>query len=169
MSELLGGSDADQLAGLLDEANKKIIQLGRLCDSDVQLATVSAIERTVLSKNLWHRVLGRDLSTIQLRASADNSTDKKLTTAARVEKNNNQQALIEFLSSRIPYSVREGEAEKLQELLMLCTERGQLLARLRKYLQVKTILKAWLWFHVPLSIALLAALLVHIFSVFYYW
>ena len=34
---------------------------------------------------------------------------------------------------------------------------------------VKAIMEIWLYFHVPLSIALLAALIGHIISVFFYW
>ena len=34
---------------------------------------------------------------------------------------------------------------------------------------VKAFLDIWLYFHVPLSFALLAALIAHIVSVFFYW
>lgn len=43
------------------------------------------------------------------------------------------------------------------------------LNRLRSYLRHKTWLDIWLMLHVPLAIALLAALGAHILSVFYYW
>ncbi|HET8730758.1 MAG TPA: hypothetical protein VFM34_06580 [Moraxellaceae bacterium] len=43
------------------------------------------------------------------------------------------------------------------------------LNRLRRYLHLRTWLDLWLLVHVPLAIALLAALGAHILSVFYYW
>lgn len=43
------------------------------------------------------------------------------------------------------------------------------LNRLRRYLHLRTWLDLWLMVHVPLAIALLAALGAHILSVFYYW
>lgn len=43
------------------------------------------------------------------------------------------------------------------------------LNRLRNYTRLKTWVDAWLLLHVPLSIALLAALTAHIVSVFFYW
>ena len=43
------------------------------------------------------------------------------------------------------------------------------LARLRKHLQIKALLQVWLYVHVPMTFALLAALSAHIFSVFFYW
>ena len=36
-------------------------------------------------------------------------------------------------------------------------------------MQTKALLEIWLYIHVPLTIALLAALIAHIVSVFYYW
>jgi len=43
------------------------------------------------------------------------------------------------------------------------------LNRLRNYTRLKTWVDSWLIVHVPLSIALLAALIAHIVSVFFYW
>lgn len=43
------------------------------------------------------------------------------------------------------------------------------LNRMREHVRLKTSLDLWLIFHVPLSIALLAALTAHIVSVFFYW
>lgn len=43
------------------------------------------------------------------------------------------------------------------------------LNRLRQYTRLKTWVDSWLIVHVPLSIALLAALTAHIVSVFFYW
>lgn len=43
------------------------------------------------------------------------------------------------------------------------------LNRLRQYTRLKTWVDSWLIVHVPLSIALLAALAAHIVSVFFYW
>jgi hypothetical protein len=36
-------------------------------------------------------------------------------------------------------------------------------------MQTKALLQIWLYVHVPLTIALLAALTAHVVSVFYYW
>ncbi len=43
------------------------------------------------------------------------------------------------------------------------------LARIRKHLRLKALLDIWLYIHVPLTFALIAALFVHIVAVFYYW
>lgn len=43
------------------------------------------------------------------------------------------------------------------------------LARLRGHLRIRAILEAWLYVHVPMTFALIAALSAHIISVFFYW
>ena len=43
------------------------------------------------------------------------------------------------------------------------------LDRFRRHLRFKALLEVWLYVHVPLTFALLAALTAHVISVFYYW
>jgi hypothetical protein len=43
------------------------------------------------------------------------------------------------------------------------------LARLRQHLRIRGLLEIWLYAHVPLTFALIAALSAHIISVFFYW
>lgn len=57
----------------------------------------------------------------------------------------------------------------LHELFALQVQRARLLTELRDFLRTKAWTNLWLVFHVPLSFALLAALIAHIVSVFLYW
>lgn len=43
------------------------------------------------------------------------------------------------------------------------------LARIRKHLRLKALLEIWLYVHVPITFALIAALIAHIIAVFFYW
>ncbi|MBA4748309.1 MAG: hypothetical protein H2056_06315 [Sphingopyxis sp.] len=43
------------------------------------------------------------------------------------------------------------------------------LARLRGHLRIRAILEVWLYVHVPMTFALIAALTAHVISVFFYW
>lgn len=64
----------------------------------------------------------------------------------------------------------EGEQAVLnQQLLTHMTRKSVLIDRLRRDLRFRALLRVWLFVHVPLSFALLAALIVHIVSVFYFW
>ncbi len=69
-------------------------------------------------------------------------------------------AAIERLAAANP------EAEKIEVLLI---RREAALIRLRRHLRLRGMLEAWLWVHVPATVALLAALTAHIVAEFYYW
>ena len=43
------------------------------------------------------------------------------------------------------------------------------LAQVRRHIRLKTALELWLWVHVPVTVALIAALIAHVVSVFFYW
>lgn len=55
------------------------------------------------------------------------------------------------------------------QLLSEMTRKSALTDRVRRDLRYRALMRIWLFFHVPLSFALLAALTAHIVSVFYYW
>ena len=65
----------------------------------------------------------------------------------------------------IPASGSEAEG-RVHELL---SNRAEQLAQIRRHLRIKALLEVWLFIHIPATIALLAALLAHVISVFYYW
>lgn len=63
-----------------------------------------------------------------------------------------------------------GEAANLNhEVYSLVLQKHELLVRARRDLRYKARLDLWLYLHVPLAIALLAALAAHVVSVFLYW
>lgn len=63
-----------------------------------------------------------------------------------------------------------GEYARLdKEVYGLLLQKNQLLERARRDLKHKAVLDLWLFFHVPLAFTLLAALVVHVVSVFIYW
>lgn len=57
----------------------------------------------------------------------------------------------------------------LETVIAILERKSALLLRTRRHIRNKTLLQLWLYFHVPLSFALLAALTAHIISVFFYW
>jgi len=56
-----------------------------------------------------------------------------------------------------------------RQVRVLLDEKAQLLARARHDISYKGMMDVWLYFHVPLSFALLATLFAHVLSVFFYW
>jgi len=62
-----------------------------------------------------------------------------------------------------------GGSEAEQRVLALLDKRAEQLAQIREALRIRALLEVWLFVHIPLTIALIAALTAHVISVFYYW
>jgi hypothetical protein len=61
------------------------------------------------------------------------------------------------------------EAEFGRQLVLLLARKNEMLQVARRDIQYRAWLNIWLLVHVPCTIALLTALFIHIFSVFFYW
>lgn len=61
------------------------------------------------------------------------------------------------------------DAEALRKVCDLLQRKADALALARRQMHITALLEAWLFVHVPATFALLAALTVHIVSVFLYW
>jgi hypothetical protein len=59
--------------------------------------------------------------------------------------------------------------DPLEKVDALLTRKDAMLLRVRKHLRLKAWLEIWLYIHVPITFALIAALVAHIISVFFYW
>ena len=70
--------------------------------------------------------------------------------------------------ARLIALVPKEEQEDLRQMLVLSRQRKELLLRLVYQQRYKNVLEAWLYIHVPFTIALLVMAIVHIAGVFYY-
>ena len=66
-------------------------------------------------------------------------------------------------------TVNQEHALNTRKLLVLTGKKCGVLGTIRRDIQLKALMDIWLRVHVPVTIALLVALTVHIISVFYYW
>lgn len=62
-----------------------------------------------------------------------------------------------------------GQTEAETRVMALLEKRREQLAQIRGALRIRALLEVWLFVHIPLTIALIAALTAHVISVFYYW
>ncbi len=65
-------------------------------------------------------------------------------------------------------NLKGGDARRNHELFAVLIRKQSLLDRARQAVMYKARLDLWLYAHVPLSLALLAALAAHVFSIFFY-
>ena len=164
MADNLMSKPRDYWLKELADVNRQAAELAANSEVEVAVAIDSAIQRTDTPTTLITQLLAIDRSLFSI--AGENPIVAK---SEVLRKNTHQQPLIDFISRRIPRSIRQEEPAQLQKLLSLCSRRQKVLSVLRRDLQYRAALKFWLMFHIPMSIALLAALFAHVISVFLYW
>ncbi|MFA6219790.1 MAG: hypothetical protein WC692_08415 [Erythrobacter sp.] len=104
---------------------------------------IAALEQDVFSTGVLDRLRGPDRDDATRRALARISTGRA-------------------------YDHDEDDIAQQKVRALLGRRAGQI-DQIRRQMRTKAMLEIWLYFHVPLTIALLAALTAHVVSVFYYW
>lgn len=61
------------------------------------------------------------------------------------------------------------EQQAIEQIVGLLEKKATALQRLRGYIRRRALLEVWLFVHIPLTFVLIAALVAHIVSVFFYW
>ncbi|MEQ8517341.1 MAG: hypothetical protein RIC38_17215 [Chromatocurvus sp.] len=149
------GRDIAASSRELEDIDRQISRAAVRGDGDLRAVVDSALELTRLGGSAWSVLAGGDRSRVRLGGSAVDNRD--------------QGAVIAHLAARVPQASRRREAELLNELLDMFGRRQVLLRRLRRDARLRGLVQVWLFFHIPLTVALLFALVVHILSVFIYW
>jgi len=178
LSENMKGSNPESLHERLRDIDKVALSLAHEMDSqvhEVMLYTVSQ-RQTNKTKITRHDVknlnsVGAELCLIS-GVSKTISTEKakktlksRLTRKPLVNQDSYWQSLSEIV---VDLSFDRSSGEKLKNLLDLINEKSNCLHKLDLDSLYKNRLKTWLLFHVPLSVAALVTLVVHIVTVFYY-
>lgn len=121
---------------------------------DVRAVVTSAVERTEIGGSLIDQITARDKSKVMVDGV--------------VVANANQQAAVDWLVSRMSNATGE-ESQQLASVVREYSNRQKLLKTIRADIKMSAIQEIWLFFHVPMSFGLIAALIAHIVSVFLYW
>ena len=147
-------------------------QIEELDQRSLGLATVTArvnaliadsIRRTDLGDPRFRAQLsGRDRSYLMIGGESPSEP-------AHLVPNFGNHALIEQLAELRLAATDEGTRATLQSLLEVAGGKAALLLRLRRETKLAAMLRIWLFIHVPVCCALLAALLTHVLTVFLYW
>jgi len=73
--------------------------------------------------------------------------------------------MVDFLAG----GVVDKQSEALRKLIDMISRKKRLATRVARDIQYQAMMEIWLYFHVPISFGLLAALIAHIVSSFFYW
>ncbi|MET0533749.1 MAG: hypothetical protein ABW171_05945 [Steroidobacter sp.] len=150
-----GGARSELFAELF-ELDRSARSVASRCASDVAIAVDSSIERTTLGGGISAQLFGRDNSFFVRGEGAP-------------VRNIDQQPVIDFVGARLPRAAKGMEAANLQQLIVALCRRQAVLRRVRRDIRLYGWLKIWLYFHVPVTIALIVALVLHILVTFFYW
>jgi hypothetical protein len=135
----------------------------RISPQVTQLLAESARRTDLGGGNLLKQLRGRDESTLLMGIGLAPKRSYLVSNA-------NQRALIQTLAElRTGRSSNEVALSSVQKLLELAGSKAALLQRLRRETQLAASLRIWLFLHVPMCCALLAALCIHVVTVFLYW
>lgn len=135
------GLTLDKMLTQIADLDKEMRGVGVELGEEVNRAILKAAQETRVGGSLGRMLSGVD--------------PKCATTAAR--------RFIENASSA------GGDEVRLRRLLALLVRKEELLRRARRDVQLAALMQIWLFVHVPLSFALLAALISHVVAVFFYW
>jgi len=130
--------------------------LAQIAELDVKAREISA----TLGDNVHHEVMNA-AETLRLGGSALDQLrgrDRNCPAARALGR-------VRELALDLPAS----ETEKGHQLIEFLARKVQLVDRARRDLRFKAMMDVWLYFHVPLTFALMAALAAHVVSVFFYW
>ena len=143
MTENRGGVAMPQMLARIAILNDELRASAMTIDDKMARLVTDAVETTEIGGSAWRQLSGNY---------------SRCTTA---------RALAGIDDSAAAISPEQQGAYR--EVRVLLDEKAQLLARVRRDISYKAMMDVWLYCHVPLSFALLAALLAHVVSVFFYW
>lgn len=161
--------DSATRQSLLDEIaelDAQALQLADAVDPKVHAAVLRSVERTEIG--------GGFMTLLRPNQETDNALDQVKTFMEqrdKVEKGGPKKdmstmfAMVDFLAA----GTADVKSDALRKLLDALARKRSLTDRITRDLQVQALMEVWLYVHVPLSIALLAALIAHVVSVFFYW
>lgn len=140
---------------LADQLNPKIHQI-----------VVRSVENTKLGGGVWAQLTSHDATATALEQTKQMLEDLEESEGQRGETQEmpTMFAMVDFLAG-----AGGDDADRLRNLLDLLGRKKALASRVAKDIQYQAMMEIWLYFHVPLTFALLGALTAHIVSVFFYW
>jgi len=156
LSENRDGASRSELLDQLDDIDRRSRRVAESLPGEYREFVLSGIQRTELGSTLWQRLRNEDRSRIQLPGASETLV------------NTGQEAAMDWLAEQQSRANADGAA-KIAELSALLRNKRKLLRQVGEDLRLQAGIEIWLYVHVPLTAALLMALLAHIATVFMYW
>ena len=139
----------------IEDFDRQIVKLAKDLPEKLALMINSAIDRTELGGTLVNLLSVKDKSNLMVDG--------------RVLANENQSTCINLLVVELAKETQQQRSIQLKKVIDLFGSRQRALKVVRQDIKHNAFLQLWLYIHVPVSFALLAALISHIVAIFIYW
>jgi hypothetical protein len=143
LSDVRGDLTKKQMIETIHALDRLIFQAAQSLDQAQARIVQLSLEKTIIVGSLWQRLTNSYLGCGNRRAV------KRL--------------------PRLQRRASGASAEALEKISGLLTRKQEILGTARRYARIRALLEAWLYIHVPMTFALLAALTAHIVSVFFFF
>jgi hypothetical protein len=134
-------------------------------DPKIHGIVLRSIQNTKLGGGVWSQLRARDDSDAALSSLYQAVEMRQKRTESANRDTPTIFAMVDFLAGR----ASDKQTEALRKLIDMITRKKGLASKVARDMQYQAIMEIWLYFHVPISFALLAALIGHIVSSFFYW
>lgn len=143
MTENRRGTTLDQMLAQMAELDRECRDAAMGLGDEINRYILASSQETRVGGSMWRQLSGRDASCPTHRALAQ--------------------------ATGLAAKAQREEAAAMRRVVTVLQRKCDLVTRARRDVQIKAMLDVWLHIHVPLSFALLAALVAHVISVFFYW
>lgn len=158
----------DAMLEEIGEIDQNALALADGIAPEIHAVVLRSIENTRLGGGVWTQLRARDGSDIAISRIRDAIAQRNAPTGnqpAPLKAGQTIIAMVDFLADRAD----DKQTEALRRLIDMLSRKRSLATRVARDIQYQAVMEIWLYVHVPLSVTLLAALLAHIVSVFFYW
>lgn len=172
------GEDPERLLEQLDELEQEALRLADGVGEDMRRMVLQSFRHTRIGGGVWAQLSGRAGRGARLDRQAEQylrSRSEKIEREARMLWEAPEQSVLEaqstvqFVAGEIAAAEPGERVQTLRRIMEIIERKRQIGKRLNRDIRHRARLQFWLYLHVPLSFALLAALIAHVFSVFFYW
>lgn len=160
---------------MLDEIadiDSNTLNLADGVDPKIHAFVMRSIDKTQLGGGVYALINARDASDLALD-QVRIMLDKRELEGEKAEKSKDKNREMPTMFAMVDYLAAgkgtDKQTESLRKLIDLLSRKKALASKVARDIQFQSLMEIWLYFHVPLTFALLAALTGHILTVFFYW
>ncbi|MGH8372734.1 MAG: hypothetical protein ACRETO_08380 [Gammaproteobacteria bacterium] len=165
---------------VLDEISQlddRCLELAENIDSATYQAVLRSIRRVRIGGSVWRQLRGGSRRARLAERGAHElllRQGMQLVSKIKSKEYSREQAMkagltLQVMAEQLATTGSGTQVETLRELMELMGRKRQLVHQLNDDIRLRAHLQIWLYIHIPLSLALLAALIAHVVAVFFYW